>query len=132
MFVAFPLHAIERVIRAVAVQAVPAAGGCLLGTIDVAGELVPVYDTRKLLGLRSRALRAADRILLARSPERCGFLVDAVLGTVQPDAVELAGSASLRSAGLRGVARGSAGMLLVQDLRRMLAFERTVRIASDA
>ena len=129
MRIGFALHDVERVIRATAVRAVPAAGGCLLGTIAIAGELVAIYDTRKLFGLPVRPLRASDRFLLARTPRPCGFVVDEVLGTVEPEAIALADSATLRSAGLRGVARGHDGLLLVQHLDQLLALERAVPIA---
>jgi purine-binding chemotaxis protein CheW len=128
--VGVPLQAIERVVRAVAVQAVPGAPGCLLGAIEVAGEWISVYDTRTLLGLPSRPLRASDRIVLTR--ERCGLLVDEVLGTVEAPPVELADRVALQAAGVRGVARGGGGLLLVQDLRRLLALQRAIPIHADA
>jgi chemotaxis signal transduction protein len=98
--VGVPLQDIDRVVRAVAVQVVPGAPGCLLGAIDVAGEWVSVYDTRTLLGLPSRALRASDRIVLTRA--HCGLVVDEVLGTVEPEPVDLVDRVALHAAGLRG------------------------------
>lgn len=132
--VALPLQAVERVVRAVAVHPAPAQAGCLLGAIDVAGELVPVYDLRKLLGLPARGLplHLSDRIVLLRSPHRCGLVVDAVRGVVEPGALALSGEFSLQAAGLRGVARGAEGVLLVQDLQRLLAFERAVPMVAHA
>lgn len=128
--VGVPLEDIERVVRAVAVQVVPGAPGCLLGAIDVAGDWVSVYDTRTLLGLPPRPLRASDRIVLTR--ERCGLLVDEVLGTVEAGPVELADRLALQAAGVRGVARGGDGLLLVQDLRRLLALQRAIPIHEEA
>lgn len=130
MHVAFPLDDVERVIRAVAVHAVPQGAGCLLGTIDVAGTLVSVYDMRRLLGLPTRPVQPSDRIVLARTPASCGFLVDAVGGTTEPESIELSEEFALRAAGLRGVARTADGVLLVQDLKRLLALERAVPIAA--
>lgn len=125
-----PLPDVERVVRAVAVQAVPGATGCLLGAIDVAGTWVSVYDTRKLLGLPGRALRASDRIVLTRA--RCGLVVDEVIGTVEAEPVELADRMALQAAGVRGVARGRDGLLLVQDLRRLLALQRAIPVHAAA
>lgn len=129
MHIGFALQDVQRVIRASAVRAVPAAGGCLMGTIAIAGEPVAIYDTRRLFGLPARPLRASDRFLLARTPRPCGFVVDAVLGTVEAESVALADSTTLRAAGLRGVARGPDGLLLVQRLDQLLALERAVPIA---
>lgn len=129
LHVAFPLDDVERVIRAAAVHAVPQGAGCLLGTIHLAGALVSVYDMRRLLGLPTRAMQPADRIVLTRTPASCGFLVDAVGGTTEPESIDLSDAFALRAAGLRGVARTSTGVLLIQDLRRLLALERAIPIA---
>lgn len=132
MHVAFPLREVDRVLRAAAVHPVPQGGGCLLGAIDLAGELVSVYDLRRLLGLPSRPLRASDRIVLTRAPARCGFVVDQVVGTAEPEEIELSGEFALHAAGVRGLARTRDGVLLVQDLKRLLALERAIPIAADA
>jgi len=130
--VAFALHDVERIVRAVAVHPVPGAPGCRLGAIDVAGELLSVYDTRRLLGLPSRPLAATDRIVLIRAPVRCGLVVDEVLRTVEVDAPERADRLAMHAAGVRGVARTADGLLLVQDLKLLLALERAIPIASHA
>jgi chemotaxis signal transduction protein len=134
MQVALPLQDVERVIRAVAVNPAPLQAGCLIGTIDIRGELVPLYDLRKLLGAAPRGLplHLSDRIVLLRSPHRCGLVVDAVPGTVEAGTLELSDEFSLQAAGLRGVARTADGVLLVQDLRRLLAFERAVPMFAHA
>jgi purine-binding chemotaxis protein CheW len=132
MHVAFPLEDVDRVLRAVAIHSVPQGGGCLLGTMDVAGELVSVYDLRRLLGLPTRSLHPDDRIVLTRAPLRGGFVVDRVVGTAEPAHVELSDAFALHAAGLRGVARTDSGVLLIQDLKRLLAFERAVPIAAHA
>jgi purine-binding chemotaxis protein CheW len=132
MHIAFPVQDVERVVRAVAVHPVPQAAGCLLGTIDVAGEIVPVYDLRRMLGLPARPLCAADRMLLLRAPTRCGLVVDVVAGTAQAEPLELTEEAGLHAAGLRGVARTSTGVLLVHEPRRLLALERAIPIVEHA
>lgn len=130
--IALPLHLVDRVLRAVDVHPAPASGGCLLGAVDVAGELVPLYELRKLLGLPPRGLplRLDDRIVLVRAPLRCGLVVDAVAGTVDARELALGGEFSLQAAGVRGLARGPEGVLLVQDLRRLLALERAIPVVA--
>lgn len=129
--VALPVEAVDRILRAVQVHAVGGAAGCLLGAIDVAGEIVPVYDLRRLLGLPGGPVRASDRFVLTRSPLRCALRVDEVLGTVDTPSIELTGEFGLHAAGLRGVTRGDNGLLLVHDLRRLLALERAVALEAD-
>lgn len=129
--VALPVEAVDRVVRAVQVQAVAAGAGCLLGAIDVAGEILPVYDLRRLLGLPGRPVRATDRFVLTRAPLRCALRVDAVLGTIEAPGIELSGEFGLHAAGLRGVTRGDDGLLLVHDVRRLLALQHAVPIEAD-
>ena len=130
--IALPLTAVDRVLRAVAVHAAPASAGCLLGAIDVAGELVPVYELRKLVGLPARGLplRLTDRIVLTRQPVRCGLVVDAAPDTMDVEAPTLTGEFPLHAAGLRGWARSPSGLVLLQDLRQLLALQRAVPIAA--
>lgn len=133
MALAMPLACVERVIRAVAVQPVPTAGGCLVGAMNVGGELRPVYDTRKLLGLPARPMHPDDRMVLVGAPVRCALLVDDVRGPQDAsEAVLAADSSTLRAAGLRGIAEGPDGALLLQDMERLLALERVVPLADHA
>lgn len=129
MRVGFPLHDIDHAIRAVLPRPVPGSPGCLLGTINVAGEPLALFDTRKLLGLPQRPLRSTDRILLARAAARCAFLVDDVIGLLAPRAIAHADSLSLRAVGLRGVACDEHGTVLLRDLRRVLSLERAIAVA---
>lgn len=129
---AFPLHDIDRIIRAVAIAPVPGAAQCLLGVIDVAGEIVPVYDTARLLGLEGRELSASDRIILTRPPRRRAFLVSDVVGTVHEADVTEPPGFSMRASGVRGVARRDDGLLLVHDLERLMAPERAISLAPHA
>ena len=57
---AIPLETVERVIRAVAVTPVREESSTLWGVINLRGEIVPVIDTRRLLGLSERDLELED------------------------------------------------------------------------
>jgi purine-binding chemotaxis protein CheW len=128
--VAFPLDQVERVVRVVALHNVPGAVGCLAGTINVAGDLVSVYDSRKLLGLPGRPLRLSDRIVISLVPARCGLLVDDVLGIVEPQELKAPESFSMHAAGVRGIVHGRDNVLMVHDLRRLLALERAIPVSA--
>ena len=130
--VAFPLAEVARVVRVVDVKAVPGASPCLLGMVDVAGEGVPVYDTRRLLGLPARALRVTDRMLLTRGAAPKAFVADRVLGTFQSDVVVAPAGFAMGAAGVRGVARTADGLLTVHDLRRFMALELAIPVARHA
>ena len=130
--VAFPLAGVDRVIRAVAITPIPGSAPCLLGVVDVHGTVVPVYDTRRLLGLPPRALRASDHILLTRGAGGRGFVADEVRGLLDAGDLQRLEAQSARAAGVRGVARREDGLVLIQDMQRFMALERAIPLASHA
>jgi purine-binding chemotaxis protein CheW len=130
--VALPLHQVQRIVRAAALHAVPGARSCLLGALDLAGQLVSVYDARRLLGLPTRPMRASDRIVITSAPQRCALLVDDVIGTVEASRLPDPQSFAMHAAGVGAAVRSVGGLLLVQDLRRLLAFECAIPIAGHA
>jgi purine-binding chemotaxis protein CheW len=127
---AFPLAGIERVVRAVAVTPVAGAPACLLGLVDVHGDMVPLFDTRRLLGLQPRPLQASDRFLLVRSgASRQAFLADEVHGTLQAGLQALPSSRAVAVAGVRGALRDDDGLVLVHDLPRFMAFDQALALS---
>jgi hypothetical protein len=76
-----PVSAVERVLPAVAIHALPDAPPAIAGAIDVQGECVPVLDMRRHLQLPAHDIALTDRLLLAATPRRrLAFFVDAVDG----------------------------------------------------
>lgn len=130
--VAFPLHDIDRVIRTVAVTPVAGAPACLLGIVDIAGETVPVYDMRRLLGLRERSMQPSDRMVLTREPCRFAFTADEVLGILDEEPAAPPAAFSFDAAGVRGVATTGGRMTLVHDLKRFMAPERAISLQRHA
>jgi chemotaxis signal transduction protein len=61
---ALPLEAVREVVRAVAVTPLSGRRGPLLGYVDVRGDVCPVVDARRIFGLRGRALRPSDRMVI--------------------------------------------------------------------
>ena len=66
---ALPLDAVERVIRAVAPTAVPAAPDFVLGLVNMAGRILPVISLRRCLGLAPQPVRLEDLWVIVRSGE---------------------------------------------------------------
>lgn len=129
--IAFRVEEIERVIRSVATCAVPGAPSCLLGMIDRGGVPVPLYETRRLMGLPTRGILATDRILLTRSSPACGLLVDDVLGLFSGEIDQGGRDFPVVAAGIRGIAHGPRGMVAVHDIGRFLALERAIPIIQE-
>ena len=120
---ALPLECVERVLRMVAITTVPEAPAEVLGLVDLEGEVIPVVDLRRLLGLARQRLHVDDRLLVVRVAQRAlAFAVDeatAVL-TVGGHVVEAPPAAVARARPLAAVIRRSEGLVLVLDAARLL------------
>jgi purine-binding chemotaxis protein CheW len=127
--IAFALDDIDRVIRAVAVTPVPGASPCVMGVINIHGTVTPLFDTRALLGLPSRPLRPSDHIMITRSPSRPrAFIADEVLGSFECDDLAAPESYLIGTSKVKGVARREDGMVLVHDLKQLMALDDAMPI----
>jgi purine-binding chemotaxis protein CheW len=123
---AVALSTVERVLHAVEVTPLPGAPPVLLGVMDLAGEIVPVFSLSPRLQRPARPPRADDQFLLVRSARRLlAVMADAVEGVITCDATP----ASVHEAAphLRGVIvledDEQQGLLLIHDVEVLLAPE---------
>jgi len=102
---AIELDAVDRAVAMVAITPLPAAPDVVLGAIDVAGDVVPVLDLGRRLGLPQRSFGADTVLLLVRTPARTvGIAADEVLGVHSIPA------------GVTGVAALEDGLLVIEEL----------------
>ncbi len=81
MYYAMALPTVERVIRAVELILVAKMPDCMLGLINVKGQIIPVVNIRKQLGLPDREMDIDDRIIISQGPNQAiAFIVDEVEG----------------------------------------------------
>jgi purine-binding chemotaxis protein CheW len=121
---ALPLHSVERIVRAVQVTTLPRAPAVVLGVIDVAGRVLPVFNVRQRFGLPQRDIDPADQFLIARTAKRTVVLViDAASGVLEQPAVAMidAGNLAPGLAHIRGVIAMADNLLLIQDLEAFLS-----------
>lgn len=122
------LRRVEEILPAQVATPVPRAPRFLEGVVKLRGEVVPVVDVRKRLGVTPRSAGSKDPRLLRRQRmvvcklgrRRVGFLVDAVSRVMRVDASELQpaplAASPGRAAHVLGVC-GEAGQLkLMLDL----------------
>ncbi len=96
---ALRLADVREIARAVAPSPLPDAPASVLGTIDVRGTRVPLYDLRARLGLPPAKLRARDAlVLVGDGPRRAAIMVDDTLGIERIPADAIA--PALRSRGV--------------------------------
>jgi purine-binding chemotaxis protein CheW len=120
------LPSVERIVRSVAVTALPKAPELVLGAIDVQGRIVPVYDVRRGFRLPPREIRLTDQLVIARTRFRpVAFVVDQAEGVVERPASAIVSAGHLGSglAHLRGVVRLADGLAVIHDLDEFLSID---------
>lgn len=120
---ALPASRVRELIRAVAVEPLPGAPPIVEGIINVRGEVVPVVDLRRRLGLPAKPAAPADHLILAwAGTQTVALHVDRVIDLMRLAAdrfEDLRGIVpGLRD--LSGVAKLPDGLLLIQDVRALL------------
>lgn len=129
--VALPLSAVERVLRAVAVERLPKAPPIVLGVINVQGRIIPVMDVRRRFGLPGREVRASDHLLLARTRGReVALAVDAVAGVIEPEAGEVTEAPAIlpELKYVMGVTTIDGDLIFIHDLDTFLSLEEAQRL----
>lgn len=125
-FYGLPLSAVERIATAVEATPLPDAPPSVQGIINVSGDLLPVYNTRRIIGLPERPVELSDRLIIARTPtRRMALLADAVDGVIERPDAEVSSAARLFGGlpRLKGVVKLEDGLLLILNLDAFLSIE---------
>lgn len=128
---ALPLAAAERVVSMVAISPLPDAPDSVCGAVNVHGEVTPVLDLRRRLGLPSREHGLESRLLLARTPHRVVALpVDEVQGVAAVTRAQVVSPESVAPglATLAGIAALPDGLLLIDDPSAFFSLEDEHRL----
>lgn len=126
--VAFRLSGVERVVRMVAVTAVPGAPEALLGVIDVQGRRMPVISLRPCFGLPEREARPEDVLVIVRTGQGgAAFSADEVEGVCEAQEQEEDRELLPPNGYLLGMGKLSGALIPVCDPDRIAA-----RIAEPA
>jgi purine-binding chemotaxis protein CheW len=115
----------REIIRLQHITSVPRSPDFILGITSIRGEIVPVFDIRKRLGLEVREPSRSTRILVISddgSPH--GMLVDSVTGVVRLSAGDIepppAVIGGVDAEYLEGVGRASGRMLILFNTVKVL------------
>ena len=123
---ALSLSAVERIIRAVEITALPKAPAIVLGIVNVGGRIIPVVNVRQRFHLLDREIEPRDQVILGQTGRRTvALVVDEVSSVVaRPESEVIAAHEILPGLeGLHGVARLEDGMILIYDLDKFLSLE---------
>ena len=133
---ALSLDNVQRIVRAVEVTPMPGAPETVLGVINVEGQVIPVMDSRKRLGLPTREIELSDLFIIVQENDLTFALVaDEVKPVMEiPEAQVASSERMLGGEGMvQSVAKVEDGMIVVLSLDRALSSEdhRTVSEALD-
>ncbi len=74
---------ILRVSQIVEITSIPQAADTVLGIINVMGEVVPVVDLRKLLGLPPRTISLSDYLIIVKNKQQAlSIVADEIIGLI--------------------------------------------------
>lgn len=72
---AVSLAAVERVVAAAEITPLPGAPGVIRGAVNIAGDVLPVFDLRRRFHLPERPITPADHFLIIRAAGRRAILI---------------------------------------------------------
>jgi purine-binding chemotaxis protein CheW len=88
---ALPVSRVDRVLPALAISPLPDAPAVIAGHAVLHGQVVPVLDLRRCLGLPEREVRLDDSLVLARGiGGALAFFADSVACVMQPTSADAA------------------------------------------
>lgn len=117
---AVPVNSVAEVHQLAAATPLPHPAGPLVGYLDLRGDVVPVVDSRLLLGIAPVTYDAAMHyVVVADSGRRVALVVDEILGVTEAQPAGDAGTAGL-AAPVAAMARDDAGLVPVLDVSAVI------------
>jgi purine-binding chemotaxis protein CheW len=120
---ALPLDHVIRAVRMVAFTPVPDVPHSVLGIINMAGQVLPVIDLRRLLGQTGKDPELQDVLLIIQIPgQTAAIIVDKVLNILEFTSVQLQSpsAAVSQSRFLSAAVQWEDTLILVLDAGRLL------------
>ncbi len=129
---ALRLDGIERVIRAVELNALPGSPPVIRGVFSLHGRIVPVADLRRRLGLPEKEIGLNDWIVIARTASRVlGMLIEGDTDLSDCAARDIVGTETMlcTSQVIEGIVRLPDGLVLIQNLAKFLSIAEESSLA---
>lgn len=123
---ALPLHAVDRVVRMVAITPLPKAPDIVLGVVNFQGRVIPVINMRRRFNLPEKDIALTDQLVVAHTSRRPVALVaDAVHDVITGSAQSLIETENILPGVeyVEGVVKLGDGMILIHDLDKFLSLE---------
>ena len=127
---AIEIHRLTEVLSYSPITPLPGAPLFVEGMIDLRGELIPVIDLRKRMGLKEIRNQMQTRILITRiQQQKIGLIVD-LADQVYTVPVENIKAPPEGSEFILAVAKRDEELLVILDLERLLTEQERVRLRS--
>lgn len=126
---ALPVSDVLTIERAVSITPVSKAPASVAGVINFHGDIIPVFDLRKLFGLPAREVRLEDRFIIAHTSQRLVALVaDSVAGVCDHDGRDTSTANAGGSKHLSGIVTKDHGTVLLADLESILSPDEQLQL----
>ncbi len=125
---ALPLAAVERVVRAAQITPLPSAPAIILGALNIAGAVLPVFNVRRRFRLPERDIDPTDHFLIARTGQRTVVLaIDHPQGVLELPAAEAIDATAItpNPGYFSGVLRLEDGLVLIHNLEVFLSADES-------
>lgn len=123
---ALNLSAVERIVRVVHITPIPDAPRTILGIINIAGKVIPVFDIRKKFNLPGKEIELDDHLIIARaSKHTVSLLVDMTKGVIDSTKNKITSSSEILPSikNIDGVISLNDNMIFIQNLDKFLSIE---------
>ncbi|MBI5602575.1 MAG: chemotaxis protein CheW [Deltaproteobacteria bacterium] len=117
---ALDLNVVERGIRVVEITSVPKAPPFVSGVINMSGRIIPVLNTRALLGLPDKEIGLDDHLLIAWAAGfKVALLMDEVIGVIDfnPQKFTASGGIFPEIGKVEGTVRLEGDIVFIYDLK---------------
>jgi purine-binding chemotaxis protein CheW len=121
---ALPVLDIGEILRMVAITHVPDTPAWVRGVINLRGQVIPVVDLRRRLGLQSSEIGLNTPILVVRTAERSlGLIADAVTDVIEVPDHDLSEPSDVggRGQAISAVVRTDEGLVMILDLDEIVS-----------
>jgi purine-binding chemotaxis protein CheW len=124
---AVPVGIVERIVRSVIITPIPGTPENVLGVVNVQGQVIPVFNIRKIFGLSSGEIQLSDQLIIAHTSRRTiSFVADMVTGVTNRLEQKIVPADNIFP-GLEKIIEGliffEDGMILIYDLEKLFTLE---------
>lgn len=123
---ALDTNKVSKVLLAAEPTKIDNAPAIVLGVLDVYGEVIPILDFRKRLGVPKKEIGLNDKIIIAlKGGSKIGFFVDEIEETITDEALEMVPTEEVWPGieFISQIAQHEESLYLMADLEKFLSDE---------